>query len=162
MSFLGWLAGSTPQGVMAEVAGKATEGLIGGLGDAAIKIRQAIKGKELDPAIAAELEKVAIEADQAVLNGQLAIDLEEAKSERLFKSGWRPALGWICDAAIGYTYVLQPFLSFIVQVTVWLHSTAGTPFPSFPTLSIQDILGLVGLLLGGAVLRSADKRAGLS
>jgi hypothetical protein len=31
---------------------------------------------------------------------QLQINLEEAKSEKFWKSGWRPGLGWVC--AVGW------------------------------------------------------------
>lgn len=161
MGFLSFLAGSTPQGAMAEVAGKATEGLLSGLGDAAIKIRQAIKGKELDPVVLADLEKTALSLEAAAAQGQMEINLEEARSEQWWKAGWRPNIGWACGSAIWYTYFIQPFLSFGIQVAAWWRMAEGAPFPALPILNMTDVMTLVLSLLGMAGLRTYEKKNGV-
>ena len=54
--------------------------------------------KRAEEAAAAATALVA--ADQALLAQQNAINLQEAKSENLFVSGWRPFIGWSCGAAL--------------------------------------------------------------
>ena len=157
---LSFLTSSTPQGAAAEVAGRAAEGLLAGVGDAAIKIRQAIKGKELDPAVAADLEKTAMALDAAQLTGQMAINLEDAKRGGLWQSGWRPNVGWACGAAIWYTWLVQPFVAFTVQAIAWRGTPHGTPFPPLPVLSMSDIIGLLMALLGMGTLRTFEKTRG--
>lgn len=66
---------------------------IGGL---ALDIREAIKGKELDP--------------QRLIELQAEINKVEAQNRNIFVSGWRPMVGWICAAAFGFHYIVMPLL----------------------------------------------------
>src|SRR5262245_36680112 len=45
--------------------------------------------------------------------GQVAINVEEAKSDDLFKSGWRPAVGWMCVAGLAYQFIIAPLATWI-------------------------------------------------
>lgn len=86
---------------------------------------------------------------------QLAINLEEAKNENLFVSGGRPAFLWIGVAAFGYTFVVQPFLVFVVLL-FW---------PDWPGLALLPkidwtTLGAIVIpLLGISRDRSNEKQA---
>lgn len=75
---------------------------------------------------------------------QIGVNLEEAKSESLFKSGWRPAVGWVCTLAFGLNFLIFPLLS-----------SFGIPVV---TLDIEAVLGVLGGLLGIGTLRTVDKR----
>lgn len=66
---------------------------IGGL---ALDIREAIKGKEMDP--------------QRLIELQAEINKVEAQNRSIFVSGWRPMVGWICAAAFGFHYIVMPLL----------------------------------------------------
>ncbi|BAQ92591.1 Protein of unknown function (DUF3154) [uncultured Mediterranean phage uvMED] len=66
---------------------------IGGL---ALDIREAIKGKEMDP--------------QRLIELQAEINKVEAQNRNIFVSGWRPMVGWICAAAFGFHYIVMPLL----------------------------------------------------
>ena len=66
---------------------------IGGL---ALDIREAIKGKEIDP--------------QRLIELQAEINKVEAQNRSIFVSGWRPMVGWICAAAFGFHYIVMPLL----------------------------------------------------
>ena len=55
-----------------------------GLGGFATDIREAIKGKEIDPNKALELVKL-----------QNEINKVEAQHRSVFVSGWRPFIGWL-------------------------------------------------------------------
>ena len=66
---------------------------IGGL---ALDIREAIKGKEMDP--------------QRLIELQAEINKVEAQNRSMFVSGWRPFIGWICGLAFGFHYIVMPLL----------------------------------------------------
>ena len=66
------------------------------LGGLALDIREAIKGKEMDPQRLKEL--------------QAEINKVEAQNRSMFVSGWRPFIGWICGFAFGFHYIVMPLL----------------------------------------------------
>ena len=70
--------------------GEGRKSVAGGL---AWEIREAIKGKELDPEKLIEL--------------QTKINLAEASHRTLFVAGWRPFIGWICGFALAYNFVVR-------------------------------------------------------
>lgn len=96
-----------------------------------------------------ELAKLTAETQLA--QGQLAINQEEAKSARLFVSGWRPAVGWVCGAAFAYAAIIEPCARFIAAVG---YGYKGG-FPEIDTaLTMQVLFGILGL--GG--LRTWEKQ----
>ncbi len=48
------------------------------------------------------------DAQLAIAQGQMAINQAEAASPSMFVAGWRPACGWLCVGALGYSTVLAP------------------------------------------------------
>ena len=70
--------------------GDGRKSVAGGL---AWEIREAIKGKELDPEKLIEL--------------QTKINMVEASHRTLFVAGWRPFVGWICGFALAYNFVIR-------------------------------------------------------
>lgn len=66
------------------------------LGGLALDIREAIKGKEMDP--------------QRLIELQAEINKVEAQNRSMFVSGWRPFIGWICGFAFGFHYIVMPLL----------------------------------------------------
>ena len=81
--------------ILLSLLGKSSSGRsnIGGL---ALDIREAIKGKEMDP--------------QRLIELQAEINKVEAQNRNIFVSGWRPMVGWICAAAFGFHYIVMPLL----------------------------------------------------
>jgi Holin of 3TMs, for gene-transfer release len=155
MDLLKFLAGSTPQGAMAEVAGKAAEGLIAGIGESAIKIRQAFKGKEIDPNIAAAIDAELATLEATLLQGQMAINLAEAQSTNLFVSGWRPFIGWVCGSSLAYTFMIQPLIAFVIGVYAW-------KLPPLPTLDTGSLMTILLGMLGLGGMRTYEKIKGVS
>lgn len=101
----------------------------------------------------AELLKAAQDNDFQLALAQIKVNEEEAKSESLFKSGWRPAIGWVCTFGLVYNFVLYPFL-------LWLVAVTGSSIP--PPALISDILmELVFALLGLGTLRTFEKVKGI-
>lgn len=83
-----------------------------------------------------ELE-LALSSDTA----QAAINQEEAKSNNLFVSGWRPFIGWVCGVAFAYHYVFQPFLIFALAA-----QGRRVDLPEFPMeMLLTVLLGMLGL-----------------
>jgi hypothetical protein len=66
------------------------------LGGLALDIREAIKGKEMDP--------------QRLIELQAEINKVEAQNRHWFVSSWRPFIGWICGIAFGFHYIVMPLL----------------------------------------------------
>ena len=100
-----------------------------------------------------ELEAQTSSQEFQLLLGQIEVNKEEAKSESLFKSGWRPFIGWTCGFSLVYAGIIEPISRFIAMV---LFKYIG-PFPIIDTqLTIQILLALLGI----AGMRSYDKYKG--
>ena len=89
-----------------------------------------------------EEEKQKLAAAVALVQGQLEVNKAEASNPSIFVAGWRPAIGWVCGAALCYTYLLYPLLMW--AAAIW--------FPSLkpPLLGNGDMLyellfGMLGL-----------------
>ena len=105
------------------------------IGNLAWDIREAIKGKELDP--------------NELIQIQTKINEIEARHRSVFVAGWRPFVGWTCGIALCYHFVLQPFLLFLVYSFGY-----QVDLPVFDMSTLTTILlGLLGL--GG--MRSFEK-----
>lgn len=109
-----------------------------------------------DPAaeIAAKLDilKLQLGNEVSLLLGQLEINKAEASSSSIFVAGWRPAIGWICAAALAYQYILRPLVA-------WGFAISGNPIPIMPGLDgnlWELMMGMLGL--GG--LRTFEKVKG--
>lgn len=80
---------------------------------------------------------------------QARVNEVEAASDGLFKSGWRPAVGWVCVAAFVYAALLRPLLP-------WTCALFGHQVPELPP--IEDVFTeLLFGMLGLGTLRTAEK-----
>lgn len=84
---------------------------------------------------------------------QMEVNRAEAQHESVFVAGWRPAIGWICAAALAYSYVLVPFIVFGLTVL-------GKPIPKLPVLD-ANLWELMFGMLGMGALRSWEKFKGI-
>lgn len=99
-----------------------------------------------------ELEDQADERFHKELVGQLEINKEEAKHASIFVAGWRPAIGWIGAAGLGYNFVMAPFVEAIAR---WQGYVGAMPTPNS-----TELLTLVLSMLGVGAMRSYDKVKG--
>lgn len=77
------------------------------------------------------------------------INVEEAKSESLFKSGWRPGLGWVCVCSFAAKYVGGPLLFVVAQYTGHLIT--------LPPIDMTEMLPILIGMLGLGSLRTYEK-----
>ena len=96
-------------------------------GNLAWEIREAIKGKELDP--------------NELIQLQTKINEIEAGHRSVFVAGWRPFIGWVCGVALAYNFIIRDLCRCALQ-----------PEDVTPALTMEHlmtvrlgILGLVGL-----------------
>jgi hypothetical protein len=85
---------------------------------------------------------------------QMAVNEREALHASLFVAGWRPAIGWICAAALAFEYLFSP-------LGQWVGFVVGYPVPKPPTLS-EHLWELLMGMLGLGALRSLEKIKGAS
>ena len=83
---------------------------------------------------------------------QLAVDQAEASNKSMFVAGWRPAIGWACSAAFGWTYVGQPVAS-------WVAALAGHPV-ALPALDVSGMMPVLLGMLGLGGMRTFEKVSG--
>jgi hypothetical protein len=106
------------------------------------KLQQAGEFKEMD----AELQLMLAQAD---------INKVEAASPSLWKSGWRPFIGWVCGSGFAYMLVVRPILP-------WLVVTLGGRAVDMPAVDLGVLTTTLGALLGVGTMRTIEKKAGVA
>jgi len=110
-------------------------------GNLAWDIREAIKGKELDP--------------NQLLEIQTKINELEAQHRTVFVAGWRPFIGWVCGIALCWHFVLSPVIMFIAA---WFNVT----LPALPEFDMGSLMTVLMGMLGLGGLRTFEKHKGLT
>lgn len=110
------------------------------IGQLALDIREAIKGKEIDPETSIKLIH--------------ELNKAEAQHRSIFVAGWRPFIGWVCGFAFTYHYIGLPFIKAIAA-----YNGVEVEWPVLETDQLFSVLmGMLGL--GG--LRTYEKMKGKS
>lgn len=132
----------------AVLAAAGSSGLLGGLFGLVDKLFTSDEER-------ADVKRKLVELEQQGQLAQIAVNMEEAKHESIFVSGWRPAIGWICGAALAWTFIVQPFATWALVVFV-----PDFPTGNLPDLDMGPLLTILGGMLGLAGLRTYEKRTG--
>ena len=106
-----------------------------------------------DEKAAHELKEKAL--DLSIALKQIDLNTAEAQHRSVWVAGWRPAVGWICAAALGYSFIVQPLLGAALAI---FH-------PGAPALPSVDLAGLWPVLLGMlglGGLRTYEKQKGVT
>lgn len=93
-----------------------------------------------------ELAKIA--ADNGLQLAQIDVNKTEATNPKLFVSGWRPAVGWVCVLGLFYSFFAWAFLSW--ASAIW-------KFPPPPQLDMGTLITLLFGMLGLGGLRTYEK-----
>lgn len=94
-----------------------------------------------------ELAQLAAQTD--LMKGQIEVNKIEAGSDSLFKSGWRPYVGWTCGGGLSYQLMFRPVLGWIAENTMgWTHP---------PALEMETLVTLLFGLLGLGAYRTIEK-----
>ena len=91
----------------------------------------------------------------AQVMAQIEVNKVEAASSSLFVAGWRPFVGWSCGSAYAYTFVIQPFLLFMLTAAQVPINTAQLPVLDMGELGVV-LFGMLGL----GAMRSYEKVKG--
>ncbi len=136
----------TGLGSIFDFGGKLIDKLIPDKGEALkmkvkmLELQQAGEFKELD-------------AEVALAKGQTDINLQEAKHESVFVSGWRPGLGWTFVATIATNYMFVPMLA-------WVSPLLDMPPPS--RLDLGELMPILVGILGLGGMRTHEKVKGVA
>ena len=85
--------------------------------------------------------------------GQVEVNKIEAESSDLFKSGWRPFIGWVCGMGLLTQFLLAPILT-------WVSMLMNHPI-TFPPLDTSVLMTLLFGMLGLGTLRTTEKLKGV-
>ena len=117
------------------------------------RITLELEGRKLD------LEQSRI--DQTTDLAQIEVNKVEAASASVFVSGWRPAVGWVGVAGLGYQFLGYPLLQWL-----WTFGQGVDLIPkglaSPPNLQTDQLMVLLSGLLGFGGMRSFEKSRGVS
>jgi hypothetical protein len=118
-----------------------------------------------DPAAAAaakiEALKLAQTGQLAELDAQVRLALAQVEVNKADAAGspmqrnWRPAIGWVCAAALAWDTIGRPMLAFGL-------AAAGHQVPDLPSLGTEQLYALLFGLLGLGSLRTVEKVKGAS
>jgi hypothetical protein len=95
-----------------------------------------------------EIEKLVIEQETTIATQQAEINKIEAASDSILKSGWRPAVGWVCVSALAYQMVVRPLLEWVGTQWAWMPP---------PSLELDTLLTLLFAILGLGAYRTFEK-----
>lgn len=131
--------------------------LVGGIFDIAGKVFDRLF-PDPEQKAAAQLELIKLQQQGAfkeldaslqLAQGQLDINKVEAASDSLFKSGWRPFVGWTCGGGLFYQLMARPLLGW-VAANLWQWSPP-------PSLEMETLMTLLFGLLGLGAYRTVEK-----
>ena len=95
-----------------------------------------------------------LNAEVESAKGQMAVNAAEAANSSVFVSGWRPAVGWCCVAALGYQYIIYPLLLWLVM----FYPNLTAPKPVVSEVLMELLFGLLGI----SGLRTFEKIKGVA
>jgi hypothetical protein len=159
---------------MASVVTSLLSGGIGPLFDGLSKFVSVLKGKNSPEAqaAAAQLEQIQaqfsteiklaefqqqselLKANADAASQQADVNKVEAASTRLFVSGWRPFIGWVCGTGLACQFIIGPLFT-------WLAMLSKHP-AVFPALDLGTLLTLLLGMLGLGGMRTFEKTKGVA
>lgn len=84
---------------------------------------------------------------------QAEINRIEAQHRSVFVAGWRPFIGWVCGAALAYSFILRDLLAW--AIVAWGYDVVAPP-----ELAMEHLITILMALLGLGGFRTFEKLAG--
>lgn len=116
---------------------------------------QFIVDKDKKIALAHEISTMAEKQMHEAAIAQVEVNKQEAQHKSVFVSGWRPSVGWICSAAMGYHFIVQPVVVFGVVLS-------GHTVPDLPVFDMNSLMTILLGMLGLGGLRTYEKSKGVA
>lgn len=98
-------------------------------------------------------ELAELDAQTKLALAQIGVNQADSQGASPMQRNWRPMIGWVCAAALAWDTILRPMIVFGM-------AAAGKPLPVMPTLSTDQLYGLLFGLLGLGSLRTVEKVKG--
>lgn len=117
-------------------------------------VERLIPDKKAQAEALQKLTELEQSGDLAVIASQVEINKLEAANPNLFVSGWRPAVGWVCVAAMAFQLVIGP-------MAVWVSMFTNHPVP-LPVMETELLTTLLIGMLGLGGLRTVEKLQGVA
>ena len=97
----------------------------------------------------AQFLKDAMDGELKQVIAQLEINAREAAHPSLFVAGWRPAVGWVCVAAMAFQYLARPLLI--------AYGSAPADMPGLD----ENLWAILTGMLGIGLMRTFEKTKGI-
>ncbi|CAB4155335.1 Holin of 3TMs, for gene-transfer release [uncultured Caudovirales phage] len=102
----------------------------------------------------ADMEAALVKAANDAALAQVEVNKIEAGHGSVFVAGWRPAIGWVCAAALAWAFIVAPIAS-------WGMAMFGLR-ETLPAIGTDNLFELVLAMLGLGGLRTFEKLRGVA
>lgn len=128
--------------------------LITGVLDKVVPDPQAAAAAKLEALKLVQTGELAeLDAQVRLALGQLEVNKADAAGASPMQRNWRPAIGWVCAAALAWDTILRPMATYALAI-------AGHQVPDMPSLGTEQLYALLFGLLGLGSLRTVEKVKG--
>lgn len=117
-------------------------------------LTRVLPDKPAQLAAQAELGRMQLAGELQATSDQLQVNMAEAASKSTFVAGWRPFIGWICGAGLGYEFLVRPLLTYVT-------ACFGGHYVA-PDLDMSSLNQLLFGMLGLASMRTVEKIKGVN
>lgn len=104
--------------------------------------------------LAHEIATLAERQAHEIAKSQIEVNRTEAASSSMFVAGWRPAVGWICAAGLGFNFICVPLGNFALSIS-------GSVI-AIPALDVSEMMPVLMGMLGLGAFRTFEKTRGVS
>jgi hypothetical protein len=101
-----------------------------------------------------DMEAALVKAGNEAALAQVEVNKIEAAHSSVFVAGWRPAIGWVCAAALAWAFIVAP-------VAAWGMAVFGVR-ETLPAIGTDNLFELVLAMLGLGGLRTFEKMRGVA
>ncbi len=128
--------------------------LISGLLDKVIPDPTAAAAAKLEALKLAQSGQLAqLDAEVKLALAQVDVNKADAAGASPMQRNWRPAIGWVCAAALAWDTIGRPVVTYGLAI-------AGHQVPDLPSLASEQLYALLFGLLGLGGLRTVEKVKG--